>query len=153
MSVRDDLVAAAAASATAAKDATGAASRREHAEAAKTALEAAALAEGMPPDEIAAALDQMSELLAGVGLDHAWRQMEPGPFLEAVLTYLAGWRDEAAKVEAIAEAYARLRLLAANLERDFIAGDSETSLRVAARIHSALEDTDQLLGNEPEEER
>lgn len=151
MTVRSDLLEAAAADAAMAKAAEGPVVRREHALAAKTALEAAHLAHDIPPDEIAQALDQMTSLLSGVGLDHQWRQMEPGQFLEVMVTHLAHWHDQAGQVQAIAAAYSRLRTLADGLERDFDAGATETSLRLAARVHVAIEEAERMLGRTGQE--
>ena len=145
MSTRADLLKAAADAAAAAASTTGPLARREHADAAKVALEAAALAEGMPPDEIAAALDGMREQLEAAGLGKACRELEPAAFLEYLLGVVGDWRALVASREGYIGAFERLRVLCDGLERDFLAGDTETSRRLAARVRAAVDEADHLL--------
>lgn len=145
VSTRANLLKAAADAADAAAKATGPAARIELAQGAKVALEAAALAEGMPADEIAAAVDRLHEQLAAVGLDKAAANLEPAAFLAYLLDLLGDWRALMLSREGFIKAYERLHELGEGLERDFIAGDTETSRRLAARVHSALEEAEQLL--------
>lgn len=114
--------------------------------AAKLALEAAALADGMPPDEIAAALDGMREQLAAAQLAPV-AKLGPIPFLGYVLDLVSDYVAVLMSRDQFIAAHKRLHDLAEGLERDFTAADSETSRRLAARIHAALEEAAALIDN------
>jgi hypothetical protein len=135
-----DLLAVAAASATAARSSEGRALRLEHAQVAKVALEAASLAQNIGPGEIDRALGELQNELAAAGLLAVSMEMEPADFLREVLRAVVGWRERADDMDATVRAYMRLVDLCDGLERDFTAGDSPVSRRIAARIHTALED-------------
>lgn len=145
MGTRADLVAVAASSAAAAKDADGPVARREHAEAAKLALEAAALADDLGPGEITAALNALQEELEAAGVLAESVVLEPIEFLRLTLRAVTTWQREAAEGAAYVQAYVGLRDLCQRLERDFIAGDTETSRRIAARIHTGLDEAAQII--------
>lgn len=140
MGAQADLVAAASASAAAAKDADGPVARREHAEAAKVALEAARLAEDVGPGEIAAALNDLQAELEAADLLAESLELEPAEVLKVILDAVATWRRAARMAQGYADGYVLLEALLQGLERDFIAGDTDTSRRIAARIKTALDD-------------
>lgn len=142
-----DLLASAEASAAAAREAEGPVVRREHAEAAKTALEAAALAQNVGPGEIDKALGEIQAELEEAGVLAESMELAPAEFLKATFVAVRHWRQEAAAVNALIAAHDGLRAFLLRLERDFVAGDSETSRRIAARIHTALEEAEQT-GND-----
>jgi len=112
----------------------------KYAAAAKVALEAAALVETIRPGEIAQALSAIQDVLEDAGVLVESVELEPAEFLAKTFESVSHWRREAATVEGMAAAYGRLRELCVVLERDFTAGDTETSRRLAARVHTALEE-------------
>jgi hypothetical protein len=118
---------------------------------AKTALEAAALAQDIGPGEFAEALGLIQEQLEEAGVLAESMEMEPADFLRRTLAAVVHWRREAIVAEQVTLAYGALRGLVEGLERDFIAGDSETSRRIAARIRATLDDVDQTINNTTEQ--
>lgn len=117
----------------------------EFAAAAKTALEAASLTQTVGPGELAEALGAIQDELEAAGVLVESIELEPAAFLRLTFESVQHWRREATAAQGLAHAFERLRDLAAGLERDFTAADTETSRRIAARIHTALEDAGQLL--------
>ena len=112
----------------------------ELAAAAKTALEAAALAQDIGPGEIEQALDQIKqELVDGEVLTTAAFDLPPAEFLRKTFDAVEHWRREAETADRAFRAYLGMRGLAQNLERDFIAGDTAISRRLAARIRTQLD--------------
>lgn len=151
MATRSDLLAAAEQSASAAAAAEGPVARREHAEAAKAALEAAHLTDTLKPSE----LDDMLAAMVEVGLVKGEHQVSDLPALmRAVAEMLKGWHAQVLSLNDVDRAYRQLWALASNLRHDFIAAGTETSLRLAARIDAALAEADtiaHLTGPENEE--
>jgi hypothetical protein len=146
MPTRDDLLAVAADQAANARaHKADAASAHAYAAAAKVALEAAALAEDMPPGEIAKALDDIQELLAEAGVLDEALELGPAEFLKRTFRALLAWRKQALMAQGYVVAYEGVSALLDGLERDFTTGGTETSLRIAARIRAALDDATATL--------
>lgn len=118
---------------------------------AKVALEAAALVDDVGPGEISQALGALADEIAEAGLIEAALEA-PVDYLRYTLVVMRHWRERADELVAYQTAYSRVATLAATLERDFTAADTETSRRLAARIHAALEECAALLPAMTDEE-
>lgn len=116
--------------------------------AAKTALEAAALAQD---DDTSAVVAAMTEVLADAGLDTAGMD-DPAKVLARVLDACRGLQKTAQGLTDLADrqalAYGWLRDFAATMERDWLAADSDASRRLAARARAALDEAAQLVEGE-----
>lgn len=152
MGTRADLLAAAGGLASAAKNAVGDGSSKVGADvaaglagAAKTALEAAALASNTSASDIDRALEGIQDVLAEAGVLDKAIELPAEEFLDQAFRAMLSWRAEAMRAQGHVVAYERLRDLAEKLESDFTAGGSPTSLRIAGRIHTALDDADQII--------
>jgi hypothetical protein len=106
-------------------------------EGAKAALEAATLVDLEPPP-IVAALDRLVARLGAVEVEDALVLGDPVAAIDAAADLVAHMQVEVATGAAVQHGYVALRDLALGLERDFTAADSETSRRLAARIHEGL---------------
>lgn len=153
MSAYNDLMAIAAGLASAARQAldVDAARAASLAGSAKTALEAANLAQNVGPGQIDAALGAIQAELEEAGMLSEAMQFEPEEFLKHVLRVVITWRQEVVAAAGFEHAYETLKALCAGLERDFTVADTETSRRIAARIHTAREEAEQLANPKKEE--
>lgn len=140
MGARADLLSTAAAAAHAAAHAPAHAERSLHLGAAKTALEAAALASDTQPGEIDAALGDLREMLAEVVVGCG-----PEEILRAAAVELKHFRRQYGLGHAHADASTLLAKTMVTLERDFLAGGTETSTRIAGRIRAALDEAENIV--------
>lgn len=154
MPTRADLLATAEGLASAARRAvgdggsmTGADVAAGYANAAKAALEAAALAEDVGAGEVAEALDKIQDLLAEGGVLDKAIELPPAEFLEQTFRALLSWREETLNAQGFEVAYDRIRELCERLERDFIAGDTDTSRRIAGRIRVTLDEATEIVNH------
>lgn len=147
MGTRSDLLAVAAAQASAARE--NANSDLGNAGAlvtdAKTALEAAALAQDIPGSAIDDALAGIQDLLEQAGVLVDSFDMNADAFMQATFRSLIAWRDEGLRLQGWQVAYQELRGLAERLQHDFIVGNTPVSLRIAERIQGSLDAADQVL--------
>jgi len=151
MATRADLLAAAERSAAAAiADGADWQVRESEIRNAKTALEAAALVQNIGPGEIEVALGKIQAELEGAGVLAESMELEPAEFLKRTLAAVVHWRNQVEVGRGIAFGYGALRTLLELLERDFTAADTETSRRIAARIHRGLEEADQKINKTTE---
>lgn len=113
--------------------------------AALAAFEAAQLAEDMKPGEIEQALDGIRDVLEEAGvLDEADRA-DLTQFLRRTFQAIVAWRNEVLIAQGYQVAYERVVDTMAALELDFIAGNSEVSRRIAARIRTSLDDGEHVI--------
>lgn len=149
MGLREDLMAAAGlAAADAATEGASPVDRERGARLAKVALEAAALVEDIRPGEIRELLDVVARELvdAGViGVEVTLLDITPAELLAELVAAMKAWRTEVVNLGNYARAFERLHDLAAGLERDFIAGATDTSLRIASRIHTVIEEVEGIV--------
>lgn len=112
---------------------------------AKMALEAAALAETTGAPEVEQALAEISAEITEAG-GRVGPDAAPVDVLRGMLAAVTEWRRRHDDLLVYQTAYGRIAVLAAGLERDFTAAGTDTSQRIAARIHVALEECAELLG-------
>jgi hypothetical protein len=116
----------------------------QYAEGARAALEAAALVD-VDPAPIIAGIEALTTRLGLAGLDQVLIAEGPGEALQATADMIEHYQREVAVGAAVQHGYIALRALLEGLERDFNAGGSEISLRIAARIHAGLEDAENAI--------
>jgi hypothetical protein len=112
---------------------------------AKTALEAAALAENTSAGAIDQALGGIQDLLVEAGVLTESMEMDTTEFMQHTFRALVAWRNETLAAQGYEVGYDLLRDLLEGLERDFIAGDSDVSRRLAARIRARLDDATAVI--------
>lgn len=145
MGLRTDLLKTAERLAQHALEAPTADAARDYAAGAKSALEAAQLADDIGPGAIEAALASIQELLAEAGVLDEAMELPPAEFLDRAFRSLLAWRREVLAAQGYEVAYDGLSRFAARLERDFLAGDTDTSRRIAGRIRTTLDEVDQII--------
>jgi hypothetical protein len=157
MGVREDLLAAAGALAERASAAalsgrpiTYESIRIAHlVEGSRAALEAAGLVDADPAPIIAATErlhERLEALGAAAGLDVA-AQFGAAEAIDAVTDVVEHLTREIRTGAAVATGYRGLRDLLEGLERDFSAAETETASRIAARIHTGLEEAEESISN------
>lgn len=122
---------------------TGAEVAADLARGAKAALEAAALVDAEPAP-IVAALERLDQRV-DIGALAALEVGGPAAAIDAATDLIDELRHASRVNAAAAQAYTDLRSLLLNLQQTFTSAQSETSLRLAARIHLALEETQRAL--------
>lgn len=118
--------------------------------AAKTALEAAALAE-IDPAPIIAALERLEHRVQ-IGTFETLEIEGVAGAVDAAALALEHYMREVTVGVAVQHGYVQLRSLLQDLARDFDAAASHTSIRIAARIHTGLEDAENAIANAKREE-
>lgn len=155
MGARADLLAAAAGLA---ENARSAAASGEHtapdftraaqmATAAKTALEAAALAENTGSGQIDEALSHIQDLLEEAGVLAESMELSTAEFLDRTFRALLAWRGEALSAQGYEVGYDMLRDLVEGLERDWVAADSDVSRRLAGRARARLDEATAVINH------
>lgn len=114
--------------------------RMAFAQASKTALEAAALADDVGPGEIAQVLDQIRDELAAAGYDRGVADLEPIDVLRGLLAAMRDWQDLAQKIDGMGAANGILMSTMAGLEQKFNAAGTMTSTRLAEQIRAAIDE-------------
>ena len=121
------------------------------ASAAKVALEAARLAENTTAGDIDQALDSMHDLLIEAGVLDKAIELEPSEFLRQAFAGMLAWRAEVVSVQGFTVGYDLLRTHLERLERDFVAGGTDTSTRIAGRIRTTLDDATEIVNRGKQE--
>jgi hypothetical protein len=119
----------------------------EAARGAKAAFEAAALVDAEPAPIIAAAFrlsDRLTELGVEADIEVA-AQLGAAEAIDAVTELVGGMVAVARRASGTQGAYRRLQTLCERLEAEFSEAGTETSKRIAGRLHTALEDAQQAV--------
>jgi hypothetical protein len=111
---------------------------------AQAALQAASLVD-IEPAPIIAALEELTTKLGLADVDAVLNLNGPAEAIQATSDLLEHYIREVRVAAAVQHGYIALRDLVHGLERDFSQADTPVAKRIAARIHTGLEDAENAI--------